>query len=106
MVLRDVGQTFRKQPVGRKREHALARQPYLAVPLARHIVDTLEQGGLAGAILADHGDDLSGCDLEIDPVDDQPAVAVADAETAHIENGLRHPRYASITSGLACTSAG
>ena len=79
VLLRDVGEATPQQLVRRQAKHRRAGEAHVAVPLRRHVVDALEHRGLSRAVLADHGDDLAGGDVEIDAVDDQPSAAVARA---------------------------
>src|SRR6185295_3457700 len=70
--------------------------------------DGLEDGGLAGAVGAQHGDDLAALDLQADAAQCLHR-AVAGLDVRELQDSVTHaalPRYASITAGCACTSAG
>jgi len=69
------------------RVEILAEDRNLATPLGDQPDDAAGQHGLARPRSADNTEDLSGMDVEIEPVDDQP-LAEADGDVAHADDDL------------------
>jgi hypothetical protein len=99
VVLRHVGDAGGEDAVGREPEDVASLQP------GNQIEHRLEKRRLARAVVPDDGDDLGLLDAQRHALEDAPA-AVARAQASHFEHCRAHPRYASMTRGLACTACG
>src|SRR4051812_47099755 len=106
-ALGDVADPEPHDVLGRGPVDALAGEPDPAAGLDPHVADRAQRGGLAGAVGPEQGDHPTVGDLERDPAQ-HGGRAVAGVEVLQDEQSAHvgAPRYARITSGLDCISAG
>src|SRR5690606_9048188 len=69
-------------------DDVLAADQYLAVARIDDAADDADQGGLAGAVGAEQGEDLAALDVEVDGLERRVAAGVGLAQAADRDDGL------------------